>query len=79
MHAHAPRHTYAYHAHTHTPIGILECTDVHCGRKGHLAKFCFDTIDHLNLTNKSVWVPYNANPHGPKRYGYQNSHLSCLM
>ena len=46
---------------------VYKCT--HCGRKGHLAKFCFDKLHTLNFANKkNFWVPpYNANPHGPKR------------
>ena len=37
-------------------------------RKGHLAKFYFDKLHHINFANKkNVWVPYKANPQGPKR------------
>ena len=64
MHAHPTRHTYALHAHTHTThmhARVYTCT--HCGH--HLAKFCFDKINHVNFTN--VWVPCNTNPRGPKR------------
>ena len=32
-----------------------------------LAKFCFDRINHLNFANKSIWVPYDANPRGPQQ------------
>ena len=45
---------------------VYKCT--HCGRKGHLAKFCYDKINILNFANnKNVWVPYDANPRGPKK------------
>ena len=44
---------------------VYKCTN--CGRKGHLAKFCFDKMHHINFANKNVWVPYKANPQGPKR------------
>ena len=44
---------------------VYKCT--HCGRIGHLAKFYFDKINHINFTNKNVLVPNNANPRGPKR------------
>ena len=44
---------------------VYTCT--YCGRKEHLENICFNRIDHLNFTNKSIWVPYNTNPHGPKK------------
>ena len=44
---------------------VYTCT--HCGRKGHLVKFCFDRINHLNFANKNIWVSYNTKPHGPKK------------
>jgi len=31
---------------------VYTCT--HCGRKGHLAKFCYDKINILNFTKKFV-------------------------
>ena len=70
VHAHH-HHAYAYvarhdHTHTHKHPKVYKCT--HCGRKVHLAKFCFDKLHVLNVAkNKSVWVPLNANPRGPKR------------
>ena len=70
VHAHNPRHTYAHfalHDHTHSHMHARVYKYTHCGRKGHLAKFYFDKINHINFTNKNVWVPYNANPRGPKR------------
>ena len=71
VHAHHPRHTYAHfahhdHTHSHVHPRVYKCT--HCGRKGHLAKFCFDKLHHINFVNKkNVWVPIDANPRGPKR------------
>ena len=44
---------------------VYKCT--HCGRKGHLAKFCYVKINAMNFANKNVWVPLDANPRGPKR------------
>jgi len=68
IHAH---HPYAYVAHhdntyTHKHSKVYKCT--HCGRKGHLAKFCYDKINDLNFANnKNVWVPNKTDPQGPKR------------
>ena len=42
---------------------IYTCT--HCGRKGHLAKFCYYGINDSNFVNKLVWVRKGTNPHGP--------------
>ena len=69
-HAH---HHHAYslfarhdHTNTHMHARVYKCT--HCGRKGHLAKFCYDKINAINFAhNKNIWVPYKANPQGPKR------------
>ena len=64
-------HAYAYiarhdHTHTHKHPKVYKCT--HCDRKGHLAKFCFDKLHHINFANKkNFWAPYKANPRGPKR------------
>ena len=68
VHAHHPHAHFARHDQTHTHMHpkVYKCT--HCGRKDHLAKFCYDKINALNFANKeNVWVPYNANPQGPKR------------
>ena len=70
IYAQHPHHAYAHfarhdHTHTHMHPRLYKCT--HCGRKGHLAKFCFDKIHHINFANKNIWVPYKTNPHGPKR------------
>ena len=71
VHAHHSHHAYSLfarhdHTHTHMHLKVYKCT--HCGRKGHLAKFCYDRIHHVNFANnKYVWVPYKTNPKGPKR------------
>ena len=70
IHAHH-HHAYAHfarHDHTHTHMHPKVYTCTHCGRKGHLAKFCYDKLHHINFANnKNVWVPYKTNPKGPKR------------
>ena len=43
---------------------------VHCGRKGHLAKFYYA---ELNMLNKNVWVRESTNPIGPKKILVQNN------
>ena len=74
MHAHKPRHTHAHHVHTHNMYAhVYTCT--HCGRKGHLAKFCYDRIHDANLVNRFVWVRKGTNPHGPKRVWVPKSAL----
>jgi len=66
IHAHPPRHTHAPHGHhQHMYAHVYTCT--HCGRNGHLAKFCFDRLNNVNLANKFVWVREGTNPHGPKK------------
>ena len=70
IHAHHPHHAYDFvarhdHTNTHKHNKVYVCT--HCGRKGHLTKFCFDKLHVLNFANKDVWVPYKTNPKGPKR------------
>ena len=69
IHAHH-HHAYAHfarhdHPHTHVHSRVYTCT--HCDRKGHLAKFCYDKLHHFNFANKNCWVPYKANPKGPKK------------
>ena len=44
---------------------MLMCT--HCGRKDHLAKFCYDRIHDSNLANKFIWVRKGAYLHGPNK------------
>ena len=65
MHAHPPRHTHAPHGHTHHHMyaHVYICT--HCGRKGHLAIFCYDRLHTPNLAKNFVWVREDTNPHGP--------------
>ena len=70
VHAQHPRHTYAHftrhdHTHSHVHTRVYKCT--HCGRKGHLAKYYYDRLDHFNFAYKNVWVPYKTNPKGPKK------------
>jgi len=66
MHAHPSRHTHASHGHHHHMyVHVYTCT--HCGRKGHLARFCYDRIHIENLANNFVWVRKDTNPRGPKR------------
>ena len=44
---------------------VYTCT--HCGRKGHLAKYCYDRINVSNFSNKFVWIRKGANPYGPNK------------
>ena len=67
MHAHKPRPTHASHVHTHHTMYAHVYTCTHCGRKGHLAKFCYDRIYDANLANKFILVRKGAKPHGPNR------------
>ena len=67
MHAHKPRHTHAPHAHTHHTLYAHVYTCKHCGRKGHLTKFCYDRVQDVNLANKFIWVRKGASPYGPNR------------
>ena len=55
------------HLYTHDSIYAHVYTCTHCGRKGHLTKFCYDRISVSNFVNKFVWVRKGVNPHGPKR------------
>ena len=67
MHAHPTRHTHASHGHHHNTMYAHVYTCTHCGRMGHLAKFCFDRLHASNLVTKFVWVREGTNPHGPKK------------
>ena len=69
LHEHHPRHTHASHVHAHNTMYAHVYTCTHCGRKGHLTKFCYNRIHDSNLATKFVWVKKGANPHGPKRVG----------
>jgi len=44
---------------------VYTCT--HCGRKGHLVRFCFDRLNSINFANNNVWIPFVSNPRGPKK------------
>ena len=80
---HAHHHAYAYvarhdHNHTHKHHKVYKCT--HCGRKGHLAKFCYDKLHHFNFANKKNFgFLTRLTPKDPRKYGYQNPHLVYLM
>ena len=79
MHAYKSRYTHAPHVHTHNTMYAHVYTCTHFGRKGHLAKFCFDRLHDVNLANNFVWAREGANPMDPKRYGYQNLYHLFLM
>ena len=66
IYAHKSRHTHAHHAHTHDSLYASVYTCTHCGRKGHLAKFCYDRLNTLNFVSKNVWVRKGANPMAKK-------------
>ena len=80
IHAHNPRHTYAHYAHIHTHshmhARVYACT--HCGRKGHLARFCFDRLNHVNLQIIIFGFHLFLTTVDPKGNRYQNSYLLCL-
>ena len=83
VHAHHPRHTYAHfahhdHTHSHMHTRVYKCT--HYDRKGHLAKFCFDKINHiLILLIKMLGFQIMLTLVDPKENGYQNPHFLCMM
>ena len=52
IHAHKSRHIHASHVHTHDTLHANVYTCTHCGRKSHLAKFCYDRLHDVNLANK---------------------------
>ena len=56
--------THHTHQHKHAFMYEKVYTCAHCGRKGHLAKFCYAK---LYLQNKIVWVRESTNPIGPKK------------
>ena len=76
MYAHKARHTHAHHAHTHD---LYANVYTHCGRKGHLAKFCYDRINDSNFANQFVWVKKGANPYGPNKIWVPQALLFYLM
>ena len=57
QHAHTHQHKYAF------MYGKVY-TCAHCGRKSHLAKFCYSK---LNMLNKNIWARESTNPIGPKK------------
>ena len=59
--------TYTCHVHTHDNLYVKVYTCTHCGRIGHLAKFCYDRVYNVNFVNRLVWVRKGANPYGPNR------------
>ena len=67
LHAHSSQTIHAHHAHTHDSMSARVYTCTHCGRKGHLTKFCYDRLNALNLTSQNVLVRRGTNPHGPKK------------
>ena len=67
MHAHKLRHTHTSHVHTHDTMYAHMYTCTHCGRMGHLAKFCYDRLNESNFANKFVWVRKGTNPYGPNK------------
>ena len=66
MHAHKPGHTHAHHAHTHDYMYANVYTCIHCGRKGHLAKFCYDRIQIQILQINLFWLGKMLTPMHPK-------------
>ena len=68
IHAHYPRHTpHVHHDHTHSHMYARVYTCTHCGRKGHLARFCYDRLNFVNFASNNVWVRKGANFHGPNK------------
>ena len=53
-HAHNSRHTHAHHVHTHDFMYANVYTCTHCGRTGHLTKFCNYRLNTSNVANKFV-------------------------
>ena len=77
IHAHKPRHTHAFHVHTHDTLYTSLYTCTNCERKGHHAKFCYDRIYYSNFANKFVWVRIGANPHAQESVGTK-IHPYCI-
>ena len=76
---HAP-HLHAHPLwHTHDSIYARVYTCTHCGRKSHLAKFCYARLNDFNFISKNVWVRRGINPHDPRKFVYQKSFLFLLM
>ena len=59
-----PKHAHPTHTHTHHAFmyrKVFTCS--FCGRKGHVANFCYD---RLNSSRHNIWVR-NTNFQGPKK------------
>jgi len=57
-----PKHAHTSHTHHAFMYGkVFSCS--YCGRKGHLANFCYD---RLNASRHNIWVR-NTNFQGPKK------------
>ena len=69
VHAHHTRHTHASHVHTHDSMYAHVYTCTHCGRKGHLVKFCYNRVHNVNFANKFVWFGKVLTPMDPIEYG----------
>jgi len=54
IHAHKSRHTHTHHTHTHDSLYANMYTCTHCGRMGHLIKFCYDRI-HIQILQISLF------------------------
>ena len=64
LHAHPSWHTHAHHTYTYDFMYARVYTCTHCGRIGHLVKFCYDKINIINFASKNIWVRRGANPGG---------------
>ena len=70
QHGKLPRHAHTTHTHHAFMYGrVFSCS--HCGRKGHLANFCYD---RLNVSRHNVWVEALTFK-DPRKFGYQNQQL----
>ena len=54
IHAHHSQHTHASHVRTHDTMYAHVYTCTHCGRKGHLVRFCYDRLIISNFANNGV-------------------------
>ena len=79
LHAHIPRHTHAPHVYIHNTMYAHVYTRTHYGRKGHLAKFCYDKIHDVNLELNLFGLEKMLTPMDPKECGYQRPPLLYLM
>jgi len=66
IYAHHPQHTpHVHYNHTHSYMYAKVYISTHCGRKNHLARFCYDRLNFINFANNNVWVRKGANHCGP--------------